>query len=430
MSADNPIKYNDEQVTAIGQMREFLAQARNFDLERSARPKFFTFKGPAGTGKTTCAREVGSQFKGRMAYSAPTNKAVKVLRESGVPGRAATIFSLLGLRLEANGEVKELKVSDGGPKLSEFDAVMVDEGSMLGARITAEIVKAQEQTGIPFIFMGDPYQLPPVKEVTSPIWTMSDEQWRAELVKVMRHDNQILKLATHLRTVVASPLARLSLDTNYDDAATEGVKKFTAYDQFLTLMLQYAREGKFTDGRAKAIAWRNSVVDKLNWRIRDEIMGVTPLPFEVGDRIIATEPAFRDQQVLMVTDEEGMVEKVTEMQHPWHPAFRIMALEVKKEEGGKATLWAVHPDTQKDLQEQINAHAKAKEWRKFWSLKEAFHAVKPSYAITSHRSQGSTYESTFVNFADILYNPNRAEAMRCLYVACTRSKKQLFLTGG
>ena len=66
-------------------------------------------------------------------------------------------------------------------------------------------------------------------------------------------------------------------------------------------------------------------------------------------------------------------------------------------------------------------------WGAFWALKEAFHGVRHGYAITAHKSQGSTYDSAFVDFRDMLINRNVVEARRCLYVACTRPKFQLFL---
>ena len=63
----------------------------------------------------------------------------------------------------------------------------------------------------------------------------------------------------------------------------------------------------------------------------------------------------------------------------------------------------------------------------FWEFKEAFHKLRHAYAITAHRSQGSTYDTAFVDWRDILLNRNRGEAFRCLYVACTRPKRRLFL---
>ena len=55
------------------------------------------------------------------------------------------------------------------------------------------------------------------------------------------------------------------------------------------------------------------------------------------------------------------------------------------------------------------------------------------FAITSHRSQGSTYDNVFVDLYDMIYNKNNRiytntqELLRRLYVACSRAKKKLIL---
>jgi ATP-dependent exoDNAse (exonuclease V) alpha subunit len=66
-------------------------------------------------------------------------------------------------------------------------------------------------------------------------------------------------------------------------------------------------------------------------------------------------------------------------------------------------------------------------WKKFWAFKESFHSARHAYAITAHRAQGSTYQIAFVDYRDILLNRNRQEAARCLYVATSRPKKELYL---
>jgi hypothetical protein len=49
------------------------------------------------------------------------------------------------------------------------------------------------------------------------------------------------------------------------------------------------------------------------------------------------------------------------------------------------------------------------------------------YGATVHRAQGSTYETVWVDYQDILKNRNRREAFQCLYVACSRPTTKLLL---
>ena len=95
-------------------------------------------------------------------------------------------------------------------------------------------------------------------------------------------------------------------------------------------------------------------------------------------------------------------------------------------------LLVLHPESrvQFDIDSQHLAHeakVNPKLWQKFWQHKELFHGVKYAYALTAHRSQGSTYQSVWVDYQDILLNRSRKEAFQCLYVACSRPTTQLIL---
>ena len=70
-------------------------------------------------------------------------------------------------------------------------------------------------------------------------------------------------------------------------------------------------------------------------------------------------------------------------------------------------------------------------WQDFWVLNDAFAELKPHYAMTCHRSQGSTYENVFVDYPNIMSNPGgKFEALRCLYTGCTRASQMLYLYEG
>ena len=64
-------------------------------------------------------------------------------------------------------------------------------------------------------------------------------------------------------------------------------------------------------------------------------------------------------------------------------------------------------------------------WQDFWRIKNSFHRTRYGFALTSHRVQGSTYGSVFVDTRDILSNPDSAEAFRSLYVASTRASHEV-----
>ena len=391
---------------------------------------FFTLSGYAGTGKTFLMQEIVarcSKSSAQFAFTAPTNKAAKVLR--ALTGEACTIYSLLGLRIEKNGELKEL-VGGGAPRdLSELDVIFLDEASMVNSKLLLllrEIVKFHR---VKLIFLGDPAQLPPVGEVSSPVWGLG---CTATLTQVLRYDNQILKLVTAIRETVESLTPSISIRS--DNSAGEGVWKLTKA-AFKQSIYDEAGRGAFSDScKSKVIAWRNARVEEYNDLIRRAIFGAEAIPgnFLLGDRIIAAAPCKRGEDSLLATDEEAIVEGVIITTHPTHPQYKAFELKCRSETGAVIRLTVLHPMSagafENDCQSLAHqAKQYPKMWKAFWGLKDIFHEVKYGYAITAHRSQGSTYETVWVDYQDILLNRARKEAFQCLYVACSRPTTRLLL---
>lgn len=417
---------NYEQAVAVEAMERFLQSDE----------EFFILKGPAGTGKTYCIRELIPRVRGRLVFTAPTNKATKELRASvsseEYKPECCTIYSLLGLKLEANGEVKELTNPEDPIDLSKFVAVIVDEGSMINANLFRFIKQTAEDQQVKFIFMGDDAQLPPVGEKIAPIWELENIH---SLTKVMRHDNQILKLATALRNLQSHPAPQLKFTEDND--GEEGVWLFKSSSKFHAAIQAAARAGDFSKSNAsKACAWRNVTVDALNKLIRAEIFDNAAEHFWLPtDRIILTSPA-RDlgdsNRPIGTTDDEGSVERVTLDYHPVYSEFKCWKLDCSMDDNRTVTFWALHENSLRDFKAEVERRAAEarinhRRWGLFWEFQESFHQVRHAYALTAHRAQGSTYDSVYVDWQDIFLNRNRLEALKCLYVACTRPKRRLFL---
>lgn len=394
----------------------------------------FLLQGGAGTGKTYTAQSLLESVKGRVLYTAPTNKAVRVLRRTltrdDFKPECRTIYSALGLSMKENGEVKELSAPDDPVDLSAYKLVVLDEGSMVNTQVNTFLTKAQETYGFKLLVMADFCQLPPVGEQHSPLRDISD--WTVELTEPRRFENQILRQATALRDLVLKPYARISLED--DNADGEGVFRL-GEGQFELRMRGFAADGEFSrPDAAKAIAWRNVTVDKYNAIIRREIFGAEASTLWLpGDRLTTLGPCMDlDNKKSADTDDEGIVERVEVEPHPLYEQYLTYRLTVTTDDNRLIVLRPLHQSSAlayKRECENLAQQAKAapRLWRKFWDLKEAFHATRHAYATTAHRSQGSTYESSFVDWRDVLINRNLIEARRCLYVAISRAKYRVFL---
>lgn len=394
------------------------------DFTYSSAP-YFLLQGSAGTGKTRCLAEFSDTLLGKVIFTAPTNKAVGVLRKTLTSTTytpdCKTIHSLLGLKLTATGEVKELTA----PKeLYEISArvVIVDEASMIGEELAKYIKKANKEVGARFIFVGDPYQLPPVGEPQPAIWDFPFQAEPATLTEIVRNKDAIACFGGVLREGVAQPFKSLMphLAPFKNEDAKGIIKRLVA-------------DGLFQSGEAKIVAWRNKTVDKWNKEVRKELFKESKthrwLP---TDRVVLAAPANSGGAVIATTDTEGVITRVEVSYHPNWKQYKVYNLSVTTDDNLKLVFQVLHEDSEKLFKEKeqellLEARANYRRWETFWGFKDAFHNVRHSYAITSHRSQGSTLTATLVDFADIFANQNSVEARRCFYVACTRPRSLLQL---
>lgn len=139
-----------------------------------------------------------------------------------------------------------------------------------------------------------------------------------------------------------------------------------------------------------------------------------------------------DGKKIADTDDEGLVERVDVEYHPEFGNYKTFRITVTTDDNRLIVLRPLHPESVAEHTRELEnlaqqAKSNKRLWGKFWDLKEAFHTVRHGYATTAHRSQGSTYETSFVDWRDILVNRNLTEARRCLYVAFTRAKYRVFL---
>jgi hypothetical protein len=62
----------------------------------------------------------------------------------------------------------------------------------------------------------------------------------------------------------------------------------------------------------------------------------------------------------------------------------------------------------------------------YYSFIDQFAKINYGNAITTHRSQGSTYKRVYVDLIDIIkWNESKKEAYQCLYTAVTRASENL-----
>lgn len=418
------MELNSGQLNAVSQLHDF--------FNNSDGPWAMKLEGEAGTGKTTALKTFLEQNKGKFVLTAPTNKATKVLKRL-TEGKApvCTTYSLLGLRMTPDGEVKKLTVPD--PDAVDLDGlagVIVDEASMVNSILMGKIKEANEAFKVPFLFVGDLGQLPPVGEPISPFARL---QHGVTLDEQMRNAGPILRLAQRIREQQNAFLPSIKLDNDIDD---NGMVLSVTAPKMCQMIIEEAEQFLVPE-KQKIISWRNVKVDEYNGLVRKTLFGNdSSEDWLVGERVILTEPAkdFLDSgQFFASTDDEGTIQEISRQGHPLNAAIDVHRVKVLLDTNKTVTLFVLCSDARlqylKRHDELLNKAkaAKGRYWADFWDFKESFHSLRHAYAITAHRSQGSTYDSVFVDWRDILRNPNRKEAYQCLYVAETRAKRRAVL---
>jgi ATP-dependent exoDNAse (exonuclease V) alpha subunit len=413
---------NGDQEFALKEILEWLASSEGDDA--------IILEGYSGCGKTTLVKEIVRTHPNSI-LTAPTNKAVNVLSRLGTYCSCMTIQSLLGLAMKANGDTKELKEDKDKIKLNGRKIVVIDEASMIDKSLFKFIQRAMKKYKLKVLFIGDPEQLPPVNEKKSKVW---NSYLTFYLTKVMRHDNQILNLATYIRETESYDDLELSSDFDKNG----GVYIFDEQN-FIESIIYYAKKGYFLSKSVKVIAWRNSTVNKYNQIIRESILGKEAFKskYVVGERVIFTEP----YGATITTDMEGIIQSIQrdvfKVFIDNYKTFKfnldILVMEIKLDNGelvssikviGDAGLDAFNDHLEYLARE---AYENRHKWVEFWNFKDRFALIRHAYAITAHRSQGSTFDEIFVDNIDIGKNRERKDAKKCLYVSATRPTTRVFL---
>jgi ATP-dependent exoDNAse (exonuclease V) alpha subunit len=69
--------------------------------------------------------------------------------------------------------------------------------------------------------------------------------------------------------------------------------------------------------------------------------------------------------------------------------------------------------------------ADQKLWREYFKMKDLYPEVDLAYAMTTHKSQGQTFQSPTVDLLDILKIGDPLLRKKCLYVALSRASESL-----
>jgi exodeoxyribonuclease-5 len=388
----------------------------------------------------------------------------------------STIHKLLGLKEKITSSGEQKFVSSKDTSILEYKYLIVDEVSMLNDEIFLQLMKFEGK--VQFIFMGDPAQIPPVgKEHCIPFmetYPMLPKRKdnvptrislkKLELKEIMRQkgEHPIIRISMLLRENLdkLNPIEYKTCLTKDNkgiviiNSATDRHKIRKVIDLYF-----HSKQYKENIDFIKIIAWRNKTVKYLNQIVRESLFGKDCDRFNIGDKLIANAALFSrspsrwgegfEYQVKAYTSEEFIIEKKEKMHKSFTEFVKnspiasfegdfwkliVLSLNSNEDLPCRTTLYVVHEDCVKDYNNRLaalKAHATSNRcinsWRMYFNMLKWNDNVIYNYAITAHKSQGSTYNNVILIEEDLDFNMNIIERNRIKYTAYTRAKDKMYV---
>lgn len=393
--------------------------------------KAMDISGGAGTGKTYFISQVADGILRHkpedsplhsVAITATTNKAAAVIAEA-MPHRAqdiGTIYSFMNLRLDENFKTGKTKVVPTKKwTVHSGTLIIVDECSMVNAPLYEYLMSGTDET-CKILFVGDKNQLSPVTETISPIYASGLES--AYLTKPVRNAEQpaLMELCEQMKqtviTGVFTPIKEVpGVIDLVDGPKLKGV-----------LEREYSTENP----NKRIISYTNSRVVEYNSFIRD-LRGYTS-PYEEGEiltnnssaELLGKERLYTDQVVRVVKIEDDVMDPSIIKGHNIR-IIHLIVEDVRTMEQYAVPAFGV-PE---DRQAVIKHYASNRNWERYFKIKNNYPDLRSVAASTTHKAQGSTYESVVIDLTDIGKCTNRDQTARMQYVAMSRPKSRLFIRG-
>jgi exodeoxyribonuclease-5 len=428
----------------------------------------FVLAGYAGTGKTFLSMRLLALAEAAglcWTVVAPTHKAVGVLREhldrAGLRATwyPSTIHRLLRLRLrrEAGRERCE-ETAQTAASLEHLALVLIDEASMVDGELLAITLRCAHPFRTRLVFVGDPAQLPPVGEATSPVFALT-RACRSQLTHVVRHQGPVLRLATGLRE---GSLPARRPPTLPPLRSSRGTVALLDRESWLTAAQAALRRSAETDDPdlARILCYTNRSLERLVPIARRALHGgmADQLPVLPGEVLITRAavmaPACREgaeaaeePDLVLGSNRELVVADVTpercdlaEFGLGEAGATVVDTLVASVQAGGsrlalrllpplgteeRSRLEAVLAELRQAAQVSGGSEARAL-WRRFFLVRDAFASLGPAAVLTVHRSQGSTFGEVFVD-ADVFWPQDEVLRRQLVYVAVSRASHAVTL---
>ena len=409
-------KLSEDQERAIELAQKFMASDE----------KYMSLIGPAGSGKSTIVKLILDMIKDKhsnfeIMLSATTHKAAQNLREI-TTGDVGTVHSLLKVKIKRNFKNGHQYLELDKRKFNKWDyhnsVLVIDEASMCGEDLIKIIKSVTETVKLKVIFVGDNAQLSPVGELPSVTVDPDNCPWSiAQLTTVHRQaaDNPIIALATKIR---------LGEEFDFSSLPSSGGKGAFLMPK-KNWKNQFIEQCQSEDDLNRMVVLTNRYTEKANNFIRKVKYGKDVEPYVVDEVMTSASAVNHMDSLLIQNNEDVHIHSVKSDE------FGFWNLEVIRLNTEKVKVRALSSmsDRKAYLESLANkARTGSGSWQDFYKESDAISDLRPVYAGTTHKAQGSTYNDVYIDLSDMArcYEPD--EHRKLLYTAITRASNAVYLT--
>lgn len=405
-----------------------------FDFLNNPEASEFGISGPGGTGKTflmshliddtmpaymeTCSLMGTKPLYNEVVMTATTNKAAEVLaRATGRP--TSTYHSFQGLIVKNDFKTGESNVVPSKSfAIKKNKIIFVDEASMIDKQLLRYAREGTHQCKL--VFVGDASQLLPVKENKSPVYAGNIPTHY--LTEQMRTDKPELKaLHQQLRDTVNGVTGFLPIK------CIPGIIDWVQGEEMEKLVTEH-----FVDNHhdCRIVGYTNDQVINYNNYIR-EANGYKG-EYCVGENLVSNsavklglEDRLSIEQEVSIIDQDSSTRMVR--------VVNDIELEVRDSTldlGYGGIISEVPVPTDPDyFNRLVKWLGKDKNWEPYFRMKETIPDLRATHACTVHKSQGSTYETIFIDANDLSSCRQPDMVARLLYVAVSRARSRVVFYG-
>lgn len=470
--------FTQDQEKALIKLFKFLEKDNRY---------LFRLQGYAGTGKSFTS----SYFLYLLRYltdyhvavASPTNKALKNIKNMFQKLECKLDYFTVAQLLKkapvfdkSTGEEEFLTVAEP-LEIANYNVILIDEYSMIGIADFEELYALAQHYNIKIIFVGDSGQLPPIlssqdkKSALCPDYLRysSNDFGNQEKCFSIVAASGFIRDAVVLKDIVrnSGKLREVSLEIRknprYADRryhfvdSDDGTIQVVNGQNFLEIFAKDVDSDAFKadSNYVRAVTYTNKRAEDINDYVRRYVFGAQEASeclYRDGELLIARTPCIRskielgrfyggDKQdlshrrkntIIINNSEELFVENYNNEDlfntvdfDDWEYGYRLVTVYDSLRQRHKVRI--LDTKSKKHYKKHLKQLSEEKNWKMFFKIRDFFDDVVHAYAITTHKSQGSTFKKVYVDYTDL---KRCYEKQKILYTALTRASEKAIIFAG